>query len=142
MSGTVTSPPYAAYSNAALSDQEKEDVREFCGYPLYGNGTVIFPAPWVNVYWLALETRMNTMQPAELQNTRYKLSVLYPLDLAIFTAGGTLQVDTAAVFKRNANEMKERHRLFDHYRKRLCQFLGVPPGPNLNQGDGSIKLVV
>lgn len=143
MSGTVTAPPYAAFSAAALSDQEKEDVREFCGYPLYGNGTVIFPAPWINVQWLALEYRMNSAQPGEYQNIRYKLSLLYPLDLAISSASATLNVDTAAVFKRNTNEVRDRTRLFTQYRKRLCDFMGVPPGPNLSGSSGSsIALVV
>lgn len=143
MSGTVATPPYAAFSGAPLSDQEKEDVREFCGYPLYGNGTVIFPAPWVNRYWLALETRMDTAQPGEYQNIRYKLSVLYPLDQAISQASATLNVATAAVFTRNPQELKERTRLFNYYRLRLCQFMGVPAGPNLDASNGgSIQMVV
>lgn len=143
MSGTVTAPPYAVFSSASLSDQEKEDVREMCGYPLYGNGTVIFPFPWVNRYWLALETRMNTAQAAEYQNIRYKLSVLYPLDAAIAAASATLDVDRAAVYKRNLNEMRERTRLFNYYRHRLCQFMGIPAGPNLSEsGSGSIALVI
>lgn len=138
----VTSPPYAGFSNASLSDQEKEDVREFCGYPLYGNGTVVFPAPWVNVYWLALETRMNTAEPAEYQNIRYKLSLLYPLDKAISDASCTLNIDIAAVFTRNKRELKERVQLFNYYRRRLCDFLGVPAGPNLGGTGGGKPLVV
>jgi hypothetical protein len=36
--------------------------------------------------------------------------------------------------------MRERSNLFDDWRRRLCAFLGLPPGPGL--GDGGIALVV
>jgi hypothetical protein len=143
VSGTVTTPPYAAFSNAILSDQEKADIREFCGYPLYGNGTVVFPAPWINVYYLALETRMNTAQPVEYQKMRYYLAQLYPLDSAIVAASANLDTDVAAVWKHNVREVRDRTRLFDQYRRRLLQFMGIPAGPGLEGSDsGNIRLVV
>jgi hypothetical protein len=142
MSGTTTAPPYAAFSNATLSDQEKVDVREFCGYPSYGDGTVVFPAPWINVYYLALETRMNTMQASEYQRVRQFLSLLYPLDSGITAAAGNLGTQQAAVWTRNPTEIRDRTRLFNQYRRRLCKFMGVPPGPELGEGGASVPIIV
>jgi hypothetical protein len=141
MSG-VTIPPYAQFSSATLSDQEKADIREFCGYPLIGDGTVVFPEPWVNVFWLALEVRLNTAQPVEYQKMRYYLSLLYPLDIAIVNSTANLDTDQAAVWYHNKKEVRDRTRLFNQYRGRLLQFLGIPAGPGLNDASGSVRLVV
>jgi hypothetical protein len=140
MSGTVTAAPYAAYSTGLLSDQEKQDVREFCGFPLYGNGNVIFPFPWINKYYLALETRMNSLQPAELQRVRMYLTTLYGLDAAIPGATVNLDTDIAAVWTHNKSEVPDRSALLAQWRRRLCSFMGVPPGPELN--NSGIRFIV
>jgi hypothetical protein len=44
------------------------------------------------------------------------------------------------VWKRNPREVRERTALFDDWRRRLCGFLGVPPGPALR--DAGVRLVV
>lgn len=125
----------------AFTDAQKADIRRFCGYPAYGDGTVLFPAPWVNTYYLALEYRLNHMSQSEgavVANTY--LANLYTLETAIPGAGANLDTDQAAVWKHNSREVSDRTALFDQWRRRLCGFLGVPFGPSL--GDAGIRLVV
>jgi hypothetical protein len=114
------------------ADADRVDIRRFAGYPVYGTGVVIFPEPWFFRYYLALEARLSAMTATEaaVVQTTY-LTNLRTLETAITAASATLLVDTAAVFIRNKHEMRERNALFDGWRKRLCGYLGVPPGPEL-----------
>lgn len=123
-----------------FTDAEKTDVRRFCGYPAYGAGAAGFQGwRFFQAYGL-LEYRLNNLAPAEEQVVRGYLSNLYPLENAIPHAAGNLDTDQAAVWTRNAAEVHDRQNLFDDWRRRLCGFLGVPPGPALV--DGGITLVV
>lgn len=139
MSETVS--PAAVYATTPFSDAEKADIRRFCGYPTYGQGSAGFQSWRFFQEYGLLEFRMNNLAPAELQNARYYLTQLYPLEAAIWGASGTLNVDTAAVFKRNANEVADRTRLFKNICATLCNIVGVPPGPNLSTGR-TIRCVV
>jgi hypothetical protein len=121
MSGTIPA--------GSFTDQQKVDIRRFCGYLAYGTGAVVFPYPWIMRNYMALEYRMDNLSVDEVNTvvTTY-LTPLYELEQALVTISNTLNVDTAAVFKRNANEQPERVRLFNYWRTRLCNFMGVPPG--------------
>lgn len=127
-----------------LTEQQKTDIRDFCGFPAYGDGDVVFPAPWIMRQYIALEYRMNHLSVTDgyrLVNTY--LANLYALESAIPAASATLNVDTAAVFKRNANEVKERERLFTYWRLRLCKFMDIKPGPGIEQvGSGTVSLSI
>lgn len=139
MSGTVTSPA-AAFSSASLADAEKADIRRFCGYPPYGVGPAGFQGwRFFQAYGL-LEFRMNNLAPAELQNARWRLSVLYAIEQALDAASGNLDTDAAAVWTHNKDEVRDRMVHFDNRRRSLCLAVGVPPGPDL--GAAGIELVV
>jgi hypothetical protein len=124
-----------------FTDAQLVDVRRFAGYPLYGDGAVVFPAPWIMRSYLALEYRMQHMSASEgavLVNTY--LTNLTMLESAIPGTSANLDTDVAAVWTHNKNEQADRDRLFDSWRRRLCNFMGVPPGPNF--GGPSNSLVV
>jgi hypothetical protein len=124
----------------AFTDSEKTDIRRFCGYPAYGstpqgfNGWRFFQA------YGTLEYRMQYLSAAEEAVVRTQLATLRTLESAIPNAATTLDTEQAAVWTRNPDEMAERTRLFDDWRRRLCGFLGLPPGPAL--ADAGIRLVV
>lgn len=121
-------------------DSEKTDIRRFCGYPAYGAGAAGFQSwRFFQAYGL-LEYRLNNLAPAEEQVVRNFLNTLGPLESAIPSAAGNLDTDRASVWTHNPDEVRERQKLFDDWRRRLCGFLGVPPGPALV--DGGITLVV
>ena len=124
-----------------LTDAEKTDTRRFCGYPAYGVGAAGFQGwRFYQAYGL-LEFRMNNLSDAEITVLRRQLGTLLTLETAIPTSGDNLDTDTASVWKRNPNEANDRAALFDDWRRRLCGFLGLPPGPALASGS-SVTLVV
>jgi hypothetical protein len=121
-------------------DSEKTDIRRFCGYPAYGAGPAGFQSwRFFQAYGL-LEYRLNNLSPAEEVVVRNYLATLYPLESAIPQAAGNLDTEQAAVWTRNAAEVRDRQALFDDWRRRLCGFLGVPAGPAL--ANGGVALVV
>ena len=62
--------------------------------------------------------------------------------LAIPGVAAGLDTEAAAGWRRNPAELTERGRLFDDWCRRLCVFLGVPPGPGLQGSSASVALVV
>src|ERR1700759_1133098 len=112
MSGTTT--PYT------FADTDRVDARRYCGYPPFGTGVVIFPEPWVWRYYLALETRLSNLTPTEGAVIAARLVELRTLEAAIPTAGANLDTDQAAVWKHNANELRDRMMLYRSWRLELC----------------------
>lgn len=124
----------------AFSEQERTDIRRYCGFPAYGAGIAGFQNwRFYQVYGL-LEFRLNYLSGSEEAVVRQYLGTLRQLEEAIPLAAGNLDTEAASVWTHNANEVRDRSRLFDDWRRRLCGFLGLPPGPAL--GDGGVMLVV
>ncbi len=123
------------------TDQQKVDIRRWCGYPEYGTGTVVFPYPWIMRYYLALETRLDTTTADEGATiVSVFLTPLANLEMAIPGASPNLATDEAAPWKHNKNEVRDRVALFDEWRHRLCDMLGVPPGPYLVDRPGASRI--
>lgn len=117
-----------------LTDQQKVDVRRFAGYSMAGGasgfGVVIYTQTYPN---LTLEERLDQMSPAEEAVLIEKfLTQLTSLETDIPGAAGNLDTAKAAVWEHNAREVADRENLFDGWRRRMCQFLGIPPGPSLS----------
>lgn len=132
-----------AFTPYTFTSAQLVDIRRFCGYPAYGDGSVVFPYPWIMQQYLALEYRLQHMSSDEgnvVVNTY--LTNLYTLESAIPGAGANLDTDKAAVWTHNKNEVRDRMSLFDSWRRKLCEFLGVPPGPQMSSGGNSVELVV
>ncbi|MGI4944862.1 MAG: hypothetical protein ACRYHQ_30615 [Janthinobacterium lividum] len=114
-----------------LVDAEKTDVRRFCGYPAYGAGAA------GNMGWRfyqaygAMEYRLNNLSPSEESVLRHHLSNLRAFEAAIPNAASNLDTAAAAVWTRNPSELHDRQRLEQDWGRRLCSFLGLPPGPGL-----------
>ncbi|MDE2097777.1 MAG: hypothetical protein KGL39_11050 [Patescibacteria group bacterium] len=132
-----------AFTPYVFTSAQLVDIRRFCGYPAYGDGSVVFPQPWIMQQYLALEYRLQHMSSDEgnvVVNTY--LTNLHTLESAIPGAGANLDTDKAAVWTHNKNEVRDRMNLFDSWRRRLCEFLGVPPGPQMSSGGNNAELVV
>lgn len=122
-----------------FTDAQLVDIRRFCGYPVFGSGAVAFPAPWLMRNYMALEYKLQNISSNEANvviNTY--LTNLTALESAIPGTGANLDTDAAAVWTHNKNEQRDRERLFDSWRVRLCQFLGVPRGPNFGSKAGCV----
>lgn len=126
----------------AFTDAQLVDVRRFCGYPAAASGQVLFPAPWVNVQYLALDYRLQTLTTTEGAVVVTKLANLATLETAIAGAGTNMGTDQAAVWKRNRKEFRDRVALYDYWRHDLCDFMGVQTGPGMAQSGGGISMVV
>ncbi len=116
-----------------LTDQQKTDVRRFCGYPAYGaspagnNGWRFYTA-----YGL-LEYRMNNLSAAEIAVVAGYLSTLGQLEAAVPGSSANLDTDAAASWRHNRDEVAHRSQLFDGWCRRLCGFFGVTPGDALGR---------
>jgi|SRR6185437_5004522 len=123
-----------------FTDAEKTEIRRFCGYPVSGTLPIGFQT-WAPYQACGLlEYRIDNISVTEAKVVRRYLSTLTVLEFAIPRAGDNLDTDHAAVWTRNRDEPKDRAQLFDDWRRRLCGFLGIPPGPALS--DRGINLIV
>lgn len=127
-----------------FTDQQLVDIRRFAGYPALGDGNLVYPYPWIMRQYLALEYKLNghvSQSEGSVIVSTY-LANLYALESAIPATSANLDTDQAAVWKHNKYELRDRSQLFDMWRRRMCSFLGIPTGPELDNGGGSLSLVV
>ncbi|HHL2824773.1 TPA: hypothetical protein ACQ431_003004 [Citrobacter murliniae] len=123
-----------------LTDQQKTDVRRYAGYPMIGSTPTDdsrdFAYGWVSPgVWETLFKRLNSMSASEeyvLINTY--LDKLATLETAITDASDNLDTDVAAIWTHNKNEVADRISLFKKWRREMCAFIGIPPGPWLGKG--------
>lgn len=94
---------------------------------------------YFQVYGL-FEFRLSNLSNSEIAVARRYLGTLTTLEVAVPAASDTLDTEQASMWIRNKDELPDRIRLLDEWRRRLCGFLGVEPGPALS--GGTIALVV
>ena len=123
MSGSSANVP------APLTEAQKVEVRRFCGYPAYGAGAAGFDSWRFFQAYGTLEYRMNNLAADEVAVVLRYLATLEALEQAIPQSADNLDTEAAGPWQHNPKELRERLQLFDHWRRRLCQFLGLPPGP-------------
>ena len=126
----------------AFTSAQLVDIRRFCGYEAYGSQYTPASGYRFFAHYGRLEYRIANLTSDE-QNvvTNTYLANLYTLETAIVGTSANLDTDEAAIWKHNKNEQRDREALFDSWRRRLCSFLGVPPGEGL-AGSGTITLTV
>lgn len=130
----------------ALTAQQTADVRRYAGYPALGTDTPAddsrdFAYGWVSPGILqTLYHRLLNLTPEnETTLINIYLTNLYALESAVPAAGANLDTDAAAVWTHNKTEVADRLRLLDTWRRRMCGFLGIAPGPDL--GSGGVRVV-
>lgn len=123
-----------------LSEAEKTDVRRFCGYPPAGAGHVgPLGAAEVNARG-PLEFRLANLSQPEVGIVRRYVSTITLLEVAVPRAAENLDTDQAAMWTHNRGEVKDRLQLLDEWRRRLCGFLDVPPGPALRSNASNLVI--
>ncbi len=108
------------------------DLRRFLGYSLYGAA----PSP-LNGYrfFVAYGTMEYRLQNCSAEENAVVvnnyLANLNGLEQAIVNASANLDTERAAVWYHNKNEVGDRVGLFNMWRQRLADFLGLPLGDNM-----------
>ena len=123
----------------AFTSAQAADIRRFCGYPAYGAGPAGFQGWRFFTAYGLLEFRINNLSSDEENVVSNYLVQLNVLEGAVTESGERLDTAQASIWTRNPAELRERIALFDTWRRRLCGFLGLPPGPAL--GDGTLRVV-
>lgn len=125
-----------------LTTAEKVDARRYCGYGMFGQQALPANGYRFSTAYGTLEYKLNNMLPEEeaVFRTTY-VANLALLETDIPGVRENLDTDQAAVWTHNKNELRDRADLFSYYRRELCKFMGIPPGPGLGDG-GGIRLVV
>ncbi len=124
-----------------LTDAQKTDARRWAGWATLNDGEPDYVFSNVASFGqVSLTHKLAGLSAAEegVLTTTY-LTILATLEAAIPAAADNMDTDTAGPWKANRNEMSERTGLFNKWRRDMCAFLGIPPGPGL--GSGSINLV-
>lgn len=128
----------------ALTSAQIVDCRRYMGYSVSGNTTT---QPYrqpvysdVTLASLSLDYRLaNLTSDEESVVTNNYLQNLNAREQEIQGASANLDTDQAAVWKRNSNEIDDRIRLYNWLRRDLCNFLGFPPGPQLESGSRVVR---
>jgi hypothetical protein len=126
-----------------LTDAEKVDVRRFAGYGSFGQQALPASGYRFSTVYGTLEYKLNNLQDAEESTLRtVYLARLTTLETdMVDQTTQNLDTDEAAVWKHNKNEHLDRRRLYFDFRRQMCGFLGIPPGPNLGAGGGLSVIV-
>ncbi|AQW28646.1 hypothetical protein ACKZDW_07925 [Ralstonia syzygii subsp. celebesensis] len=126
-----------------LTDAEKVDVRRFAGYGNYGQQALPASGYRFSTAYGTLEYKLNTLLPDEESTLRTVfLTRLRTLETDLVDqTTQNLDTDQAAVWVHNKNEHRDRRALFFDFRRQMCGFLGIPPGPNLGKGGGMTVVV-
>ena len=122
----------------ALTDAQKVDVRRWAGYGLVGDSDLSLYAEQAysgSVAQISLADRLDNLTTAEedVLTTTY-LANLATLEMAIVDSSENLDTKVAGPWEANPNELGQRTRLFKQWRRDMCDFLGVTPGPALGSG--------
>jgi hypothetical protein len=128
----------------ALTDAQMTDVRRFAGYPLAGTTQPItdeFDLVFLafGMVTMSLYQRLTSLSASEEAVVGTYLTTLTSLETGIVGAAANLDTDQAAVWHRNRNEVGDREALFSSWRRKLCAFLGLPPGPGLGMGNRVVR---
>ncbi|CAI2428468.1 Uncharacterised protein [Serratia proteamaculans] len=126
-----------------LTEQQLSDVRRYAGYPMLGDTVADdsrdFAYGWVSPgTWQTLQHRLTHLRPQEESTLINYLTTLTTLESAIPTSGENLDTDVAAVWVHNKQEVSDRMRLYNLWRREMCAFIGIAPGPNLGRGGSQI----
>ena len=114
---------------------EITNIRRFAGYPAFASFGYLFTTNLAN-----LDQQINAMSDSEQAVIRtVYLTILPVMEADINSSAEFANVQSAGPFTRNPHELSERRRLFNMKRRDMCAFIGVAPGPGLNDGSRVVR---
>ncbi len=121
----------------ALSDLDKVAVRRYAGYPAASPDPAFVDPAVVQVpgFRTTLNDWMNDVSADQESVLRdVYLDNLETLETAVLDVQDTIDSTAAGTWQSNPREMSDRIRLFNSWRRNMCSFIGVEPGPGLGRG--------
>lgn len=120
----------------AITEQQKLDVRRWAGYTMVGDldiSDMSDPAQgWgAGAYQTLYHRLLNLTASEESTLISVYITNLTTLEAAIPASSDNLDTDQAAVWTHNRDEVTHRTALFNQWRRAMCGFLGIVPGPSL-----------
>jgi hypothetical protein len=116
-----------------FTQTEQVAIRKYCGY---GAMTAIaFNSQGGMGKLNILIGGLAAEEEAEIQAQLVNLKIL---EDAVMLASDNLDTVSAGPLVLNRNEVADRKGLFNNYRMRLCEFLGMEPGPGLTGGGARV----
>lgn len=133
---------------STLTDAQKVDIRRWAGYAMVGNDSLAIyadpiyshagPAYGLNSLTLTQKLDALTAVEEEALVVRY-LTPLASLEADLLASTGNMDTQAAGPWISNPREVQERTAMYNKWRRDMCGFLGIPPGPAL--GSGGISVV-
>ena len=117
----------------AFTDTEKVKIREYVGYPAYGNAATPNNGYRFFDHYGNLEFKLNDLSAPEEERVREFLVDLDKLKADTRLVQDNMDTSQAAVWYRNKDELAENYQLYYHVRLELVDFLGVQRGPALSR---------
>jgi hypothetical protein len=129
-----------------LTEEQKCNCRRWMGYPAVGanhatDASRDFAYGWtLPGVWETLSSILDNLRPEnEATLVNVYLTNLATLESAIVGAGDNLDTDSAGPWKRSRTEISDRTALFNKWRREMCAFLGIAPGPGLRQNNQIVR---
>jgi hypothetical protein len=124
-----------------FSDSEKVVIRRHAGYQMFGGANYPNYGYRYFTHYGMLEFKLNNASLDEETVIRDYITKLNKLENEWLGAADNLDTDEAAVWKHNKSELKQRKALYIEWRIRLCNYMGIGPGPDVN-GANTTRIIV
>ena len=128
----------------ALTDTQIANVRRYAGYwasgttqPVTADNDTVYMI--FGITQMSLFKRLTTLSSAEEAILVNYLTQIASLETDYLGATSNLDTAVAAVWTHNPNEIGDRANIYNRWRRLMCAFLGLEPGPGL--GDSSIRVL-
>lgn len=113
----------------SLTTDEGVAIRRFMWYGMLGNQNVqAFGYRWATNFGL-LQFRISNLLPQEEAYVRTLISQCETLEQGLLNVQADMDTASAGPWKRNPQQLKENIRLYTFWRKKMCEFFQLPPGP-------------
>jgi len=130
----------------ALTDSQRAAVRRFAGYPQVGanhatDASRDFAYGWtLPGTWETLTSILDNLRPENEETlVDVYLTNLATLESAIVGAADNLDTVSAGPWVRSQTEISDRIALFNKWRREMCAFLGIAPGPGLRANNQIVR---
>lgn len=124
-----------------ITDSQKVDLRRMMWYPIFGSAnTQAYGFRYMSQYGL-MEYRFINMSAEEEMALLVLLNQCLALEIKLAAVSDDLDTSKAGPWTRNSKQLRENNSLLTLWRKKLCEYIGILPGPMHSMG-GNKRITV